>query len=133
MTRNWNEALDRIKDRVKILQTKTDDTNDIIPEIGKDLEAIERGLIASKEVVEKEADQHPVIEKSVQELEDEVTKLETKVNTLQTNQKDLKTRTAGIATISISIGAIGGIAIWTGLKNFKGWLDTHRTPRTTTT
>jgi hypothetical protein len=47
----------------------------------------------------------------MQELEKEVTKLETKVETLQTNQQELKNKTAGIATISISIGAIGGIAI----------------------
>jgi uncharacterized protein YlxW (UPF0749 family) len=47
----------------------------------------------------------------MQELEAEVTKLENKVATLQTNQQELKKETARIATISVSIGAIGGIGV----------------------
>lgn len=124
---NWQEPIDRLKARVVKLQKKTDDIDNIIPEIEKDLEVIEKGLNASKEMIEAEAEHNPKIQTSLEELDKEVGKLETKIATLQTNQENLKKRTVGIAGISLSIGAIGGIAIWAGLNSFKNWIDT-RTP-----
>jgi prefoldin subunit 5 len=62
-------------------------------------------------MIEKEAEHHPKIEKSIESLDTEIATLESKITTLETNQKALKNKTAGIATISVSIGAIGGIAV----------------------
>jgi len=124
---NWQEPVDRLKARVVELQKQTGDIDNIIPEIEKDLEVIERGLNASKEMIEAEAEHNPKVQTSIEELDKEITKLETKIATLQTNQENLKKRTGGIAGISLAIGAIGGIAIWASLNSFKDWIG-NRTP-----
>jgi chaperonin cofactor prefoldin len=62
-------------------------------------------------MIEKEVEHYPKVKKSIENLDTEITTLEKKILTLETNQKALKKRTAGVATISLSIGAIGGIAV----------------------
>jgi chaperonin cofactor prefoldin len=62
-------------------------------------------------MIEAEAKHHPEVKKSIESLDTEITTLENKITTLETNQKALKNKTAGVAAISVSIGAIGGIAV----------------------
>jgi chaperonin cofactor prefoldin len=62
-------------------------------------------------MIEAEEKHHPKVKESIESLDTEITTLENKISTLETNQKALKNKTASVATISVAIGAIGGITV----------------------
>ncbi|CFW93223.1 protein of unknown function [endosymbiont DhMRE of Dentiscutata heterogama] len=127
---DWSNKLNLLKERVEIVNKKIDQNPQSLKGIGEkmnqDLAELEKYLEASEEIIKREAQEQPKIEKGIDELEKEIEKLETKINTLEIQYKQLQQKTNSMKVKygvgGTLAGVVGGIAVWKLLPKVKEWL-----------
>jgi len=100
---------ERIEELKKQVQTNPDSLDKIADKIDENLTEINKYLEASEEVIQREATEHPKINKSVTELTQSITDLETYLKDLEVKHKELEQKTQNTKISYGASGAVGGV------------------------
>ena len=126
----WNEQLDKLKERIeelkKKVKTNPNSLDKIADKIDENLKEITKFLEASEETLQREAVEHPKVIKSVAELTQSITELENYIGELEVKHQAIEQKTNNLK-IAYGVGGtiggiIGAVALWKALPKVKKWL-----------